>query len=93
MKAKLPINCPSCNNLLSVSQLSCGSCQTQVSGSFPLPALFHLTTEEQQFILQFLVYSGSLKEMAKQMEKSYPTVRNRLDDLITKVKPLLEEYE
>jgi len=93
MKPKLPIICPSCENTLSVSQLTCGVCQTQVSGDFPLPPLLNLSVEEQHFILQFLVNSGSLKEMANQMGKSYPTVRNKLDDLIARVKPLLAKYE
>jgi hypothetical protein len=45
-----------------------------------------LDVEEQEFVIQFLLNSGSLKEMANQMGKSYPTVRNRLDDLILKIK-------
>ncbi|RZJ74088.1 MAG: DUF2089 family protein, partial [Flavobacterium sp.] len=35
--------------------------------------------------------SGSLKEMASQMGISYPTVRNKLDDLIAKISKLLAE--
>jgi len=45
-----------------------------------------LPEEDQAFILQFFLTSGSLKEMASIMGISYPTVRNRLDDLIKKVK-------
>lgn len=85
---KLPVSCPSCAAPLNVSQLSCPECTTQVSGNFPLPALLQLTAEEQHFILQFFLSSGSLKQMAVQMGKSYPTVRNKLDDLIEKVKQL-----
>jgi hypothetical protein len=47
-----------------------------------------LDPEEQEFIIEFLLNSGSLKEMASKMGKSYPTVRNKLDDLIHKVKSL-----
>jgi hypothetical protein len=50
-----------------------------------------LPAEEQAFILQFFLTSGSLKEMASQMGISYPTVRNRLDDLIEKVKQFTTE--
>ncbi|HBW79041.1 MAG TPA: hypothetical protein DEF78_00300, partial [Sphingobacterium sp.] len=45
----------------------------------------------QEFVLNFLIHSGSLKEMANQMGKSYPTVRNILDDLIQKVKALMNK--
>ncbi len=38
------------------------------------------------FIKRFVLSSGSLKEMAKQYEVTYPTVRLRLDKLIEKIK-------
>jgi hypothetical protein len=88
---KLPIACPSCSGSLHVSRLSCPSCATEVSGNYPLPVLMRLASEEQAFILQFFLTSGSLKEMASQMSISYPTVRNRLDDLIEKIKQLSTE--
>lgn len=85
---KLPIKCPSCNSGLKVAKLNCDNCGTEVSGKYELPLLMQLDEEEQDFILRFLENSGSLKEMARQMGKSYPTVRNRLDDLIAKVKSI-----
>ena len=88
MKPKLPIHCPSCSETLNVSQLSCSHCQTAISGNYALPVLLQLTEEEQQFVLAFFLSSGSLKEMALQMGNSYPTVRNKLDDMIEKVKQL-----
>ena len=47
---------------------------------------FHLEAEEQEFIKRFLLASGSLKQLAKEYEVSYPTVRLRLDRLIDKIK-------
>ncbi len=85
---KLPVACPSCSNTLKVSQLLCPECSTAVSGSFDLPILAKLNEEEQNFILRFFLSSGSLKQMAIEMGNSYPTVRNKLDDLIEKVKKL-----
>lgn len=38
--------------------------------------------------MEFIKSSGSLKDMAKEMGISYPTVRNLLDDLIEKIKQL-----
>lgn len=88
MQSKLPVNCPSCESQLSVTELSCSSCHTKVSGNYLLPLLLQMPEEEQQFILDFILSSGSLKEMANQMGKSYPTVRNKLDDIIEKIKRL-----
>ena len=88
---KIPVTCPSCSGALNVSELSCPSCSTRISGNYALPALLRLTPEEQNFVLQFFLSSGSLKEMVSQMGVSYPTMRNRLDDLIEKVKQLNTE--
>jgi len=71
-----------------VTQLACEHCETTVGGQFNLPLLSQLTQEEQDFILQFFLYSGSLKQMAQQMNISYPTVRNKLDDMIDHIKKL-----
>ncbi len=83
---KLPVKCPSCEEELSVAKLVCKHCETEVAGRYSLPLLMKLNAEEQDFVLQFLLNSGSLKEMASQLGKSYPTVRNKLDDLIQKIK-------
>ncbi|MFT4153478.1 DUF2089 family protein [Parafilimonas sp.] len=90
---KLPINCPSCDNALSVTTLQCNNCGTQVSGKYDLPLLLKLTQEEQDFVLGFFITSGSIKEMALQQGVSYPTMRNKLDDLIAKLKQLQHEIE
>lgn len=86
MQKKLPYICPSCTAPLRVQGLVCLQCETQVTGSFPLPELAQLTEEEQQFILEFVKSSGSLKLMAAQLKLSYPSVRNLLDDIIEKLK-------
>jgi hypothetical protein len=62
-----------------------------VSGNYELPFLLQLTPDEQQFVFQFVMTSGSLKEMAVQMGNSYPTVRNKLDDIIAKINTLQQQ--
>lgn len=47
--------------------------------------IVNLDDEDISFIKRFLLASGSLKEMAKQYEVTYPTVRLRLDKLIQKI--------
>lgn len=83
---KLPTACPSCQGGLSIRSLHCAACDTTISGDYDLPALMRLQQEEQQFVLEFVKSSGSLKEMARKMELSYPTVRNKLDDIIASLK-------
>ena len=81
----LPCNCPSCQSQLKVKSLKCDICKTEVSGLFDLPALARLSPDDQQFVLQFVKCSGSIKDMAKYLKLSYPTVRNLLDDIIEKI--------
>jgi hypothetical protein len=83
---RLPTECPSCGEKLLVRGLSCRKCGTEVGGSYELPPLASLGREDQEFVLQFVRASGSLKEMARLLRVSYPTVRNRLDDIIEKLK-------
>lgn len=44
-----------------------------------------LESEDATFLKNFVLKSGSLKEIAKLYEVSYPTVRLRLDKLIQKI--------
>ena len=47
--------------------------------------LTELETGDLAFIKQFVLASGSLKQLAKTYGISYPTVRSRLDQLIAKI--------
>lgn len=85
IKIRLPLQCPACDSPLRVGRLFCSQCNTEVCGNFELPALARLTEKEQQFVIDFIKSSGSLKDMAKNLGVSYPTVRNVLDDLIEKL--------
>ena len=68
-----------------MKRLRCERCETEVEGSYDLPALASLSQEDQEFIVEFVRASGSLKEMAGFLKVSYPTVRNRLDEIIEKL--------
>ena len=46
----------------------------------------HLEDEDLAFIKNFILASGSLKDIAGQYGVTYPTVRLRLDRLIDKIK-------
>lgn len=92
-QGRLPTSCPSCNSDLRVVQLACPDCGTAVHGGYHLPALSRLGNEDQEFALAFIRCSGSLKEMARLYGVSYPTVRNRLDELIARLKRIAEAQE
>jgi hypothetical protein len=88
MIKKMPLICPSCSHSLEVKILQCAHCETTVGGQFTLPLLASLDVADQSFVLEFVKRSGSLKEMARHLELSYPTVRNRLDEVIRNIETL-----
>ena len=89
VKKIFPTLCPSCGGVLSVKSLHCAACDTTVQGEFAIHPILRLSVEEQQFVTAFIKCSGSLKQMAADMGLSYPTVRNILDEIISK----LQNYE
>lgn len=50
-----------------------------------------LGDEDLEFARQFIMASGSLKEMASRYGVSYPTIRLRLDRLIQKIESARED--
>lgn len=82
----LPTTCPACSEQLKVKSLICENCSTEIQGSYDLPPLGQLSIDDQLFLLDFIKVSGSLKDMAGLLKLSYPTIRNRLDEIIERIK-------
>ncbi len=82
----LPTICPACSSQLKVKSLICEKCDTEIQGQYELSPLASLSPDDQEFILEFMKASGSLKDLAKLHGLSYPTIRNRLDEIIERVK-------
>ncbi|MCC3144552.1 DUF2089 domain-containing protein [Halanaerobium sp. Z-7514] len=82
MSYPIPEQCPSCEGKLYVRELKCQSCQTRIIGDFYLDEIFQLNYEQQQFLKVFIKTRGNIKNMEKELEMSYPTVRNKLNELI-----------
>ena len=52
----------------------------------------NLEVEDLTFIKNFILSSGSLKEISREYDVSYPTVRLRLDKLIQKIQ-VADDFE
>jgi len=89
----LVTSCPSCQRELEITRLSCAGCRTQVEGHFELPALLRLPPDDLAFVTAFVRSSGSLKAMAGIEKVSYPTVRNRLDEIIARLTAIEQGVE
>ena len=79
---KLTRICPYCEGSMEIERLKCTSCGIAVEGRIAIPRLARLSAEDREFIELFVRSSGSLKAVAKKLGISYPTVRNRLNNVI-----------
>ncbi len=79
----IPTHCPACNATMNITELRCSKCSTKVQGNFPMNKLISLSEEDREFLMTFLRSRGNIKEVQERMGISYPTVKNRLDKLLT----------
>lgn len=82
MKHPIPQQCPVCTSKLVVQELKCDTCKTTITGRFETSRLAALTQEQLKFVEIFLKVRGSIKEMERELNISYPTVRNRLEQVV-----------
>ena len=74
--------CPFCGEELEVRRLQCPGCQTTIEGAFSLGRFQRLSQEQLAFLEVFIKNRGIIREVEKELGKSYPTIRGWLDDLI-----------
>lgn len=75
--------CPSCEQPLDVTELTCRSCDLRLNGHFERGCRFCALDPEQRKLLDvFLSCRGVIRDMEKALGLSYPTVRARVDGLL-----------
>lgn len=74
--------CPSCGGKLEITRLNCASCETVVLGRYKPCPFCKLSPESTRFLETFVQCRGNVKEMEREIEISYWTIRRRLDGLI-----------
>jgi len=73
--------CPSCSGPLTITECQCARCRLELRGEFA-PGQFSALSEDQlTFVRVFLRARGNLTEMEKILGVSYPTIRNKLDEV------------
>jgi len=82
----VPTECPVCHDDLHVSQLICRTCGAEIRGHFEMDRLSQLIPEQRYFVEVFLLCEGKLNCVQDELGISYPTVRNRLDEIIRALK-------
>lgn len=85
---KIIETCPTCGKAgLTVSEVTCDACETQVRSRYRPCPLCALNDGEQTFLLLFVRSRGNLKEVEKTLGVSYPTVRAKLDEIVDRLTP------
>lgn len=73
--------CPICSDKLKVTRLECSKCGITIEGKFSLCKFSMLSNEQKEFLECFIKCRGNIKEIEKELGVSYPTVKNKLEDL------------
>ncbi len=74
--------CPVCGGELAVTRLYCRACDTTLEGRFRAGAFGQLTADQLAFVETFVRCEGKFTRMEAELGLSYPTLRNRLYDVI-----------
>jgi len=74
--------CPVCGDDLSVTRYHCDTCDTSIEGRFENSAFPGLTADQIEFVKTFVRCEGKINRMEGELSLSYPTIRNRLQEVI-----------
>lgn len=74
--------CPVCGHELMATRLTCRECDTQIEGRFMSGPFAELNPEQLDFVELFVRHEGKITRLEKEMSLSYPTIRNRLHEVI-----------
>jgi hypothetical protein len=80
-----PRTCPVCGDALVLTRLSCGGCETELSGAFESCEFCALGADDRDVLRVFLASRGNMKELERHLGVSYPTARARFDALLAKL--------
>ncbi len=78
----LPTKCPLCGGEIAVTRIYCRDCDTTFEGRFAGGPFSQLNPEQLAFVETFIRCEGKITRMEDEIGLSYPTIRNRLHEVI-----------
>lgn len=82
---ELLTQCPVCHDSdMVITSLECPACGIRMEGEFRMPdsPFQNLNPEQEQFMLNYIRCEGRFNRLEEELNLSYPTLRNRLNELI-----------
>lgn len=83
MSYRVISKCPVCSAKLKVVKLKCSKCGTVIENDFELSKFEYMGSEQLDFMEVFLKCRGNIKDVEKELGISYPTVRAKLDEVVS----------
>lgn len=74
--------CPVCEHEMKIREIHCNHCNTTITSDFDLCKFCKLPKDQLQFAEVFIKNRGNIKEIEKDLGISYPTVKNKLEQLV-----------
>ena len=74
--------CPVCKDELAITRLHCSSCNTSIEGRFFPGSFANLSPKQMEFVEVFVRCEGKITRVETELSLSYPTIRNRLHEVI-----------
>jgi hypothetical protein len=71
-----------CDGEITVTRIYCRDCDSTIEGRFGGGPFSDLTTEQLNFVELFVKCEGKITRMEDEIGLSYPTIRNRLHEII-----------
>lgn len=80
-----PRDCPVCAERLATTRLGCTACGTELAGLFSSCGYCGLDESDDEMLRVFLASRGNMKELARHLQVSYPTARQRFAELLQRL--------
>ena len=73
--------CPICGGEEVATELKCKNCDTTIRGEFVMSIFDRLSDVQTKFLLVYLKNDGNIKQVEKELNISYPTVKKIYDEI------------
>ena len=82
---RAPSTCPVCSDQLITLRVGCATCGTELSGHFEQCRYCRLDARDLELLEVFLRSRGNLRDVQAHLGVSYPTARQRFNELLARL--------